>query len=170
MAGKARGQATFCAGDARRTAVRVSILGILPGSGDSALQANAAVDGTFLKRQRHSLEPRIWQGKTRGRATFHTGDARRTAACVSIPGILSTAAILHRRQTPSMGCCANSSVRSSELQTGQGKTRGQAIFCSGDARRTPRVSPSQGFFPQRRFCIAGKRRRWGVAQMATVFS
>ena len=30
MAGKARGQATFCAGDARRTAVRVSILGILP--------------------------------------------------------------------------------------------------------------------------------------------
>ena len=48
-------------------------------------RGNTAVGGALRKRQRHSLESRIWQGKTRGRATFRAGDARCTAARVFHP-------------------------------------------------------------------------------------
>ena len=44
-----------------------------------------AVVRALRKRQRHSLESRIWQGKTRGRATFRAGDSRCTAARVFHP-------------------------------------------------------------------------------------
>ena len=65
---------------------------------------------------------------------------RRACLCA---GILPTAAILHRRQTPSMGRCANGSVRSPEPQTWPGKRVAKRCFAPEMPAAPPCVSPSR---------------------------
>ena len=70
-------------------------------SGDSVSPANA-VDRAFLKRRWHSLEPQTWPGKRETRRRF-APEMPAAPPRVPPPGILSMAAIPHRRQTLSIG-------------------------------------------------------------------
>ena len=157
MAGKTRGQAIFCSGDARRTAACVSIPGILPGSSDSVSLANV-VGGVLRKWRRYSLEPQTWPGKRETRRRF-APEMPAAPPRVPPPGILSMAAIPHRRQTLSIGRFSSGDGILLNRNMA-GKTRDQATFCAGDARRTAaRVSIAEwphwaGKHWRRRFALA----------------
>ncbi len=156
MAGKARGQAAF-APETPAAPPRVPPPGILPGSSDSVSLANV-VGGVLRKWRRYSLEPQTWPGKRETRRRF-APEMPAAPPRVPPPGILSMAAIPHRRQTLSIGRFSSGDGILLNRNMA-GKTRDQATFCAGDARRTAaRVSIAEwphwaGKHWRRRFALA----------------
>ena len=96
-------------------------------------------------------------GKARGQTTFAPETPAAPPRAFFIPRILSTAAVPHRRYTAVGGALRKRRRYSLEPQTWPGKREArQHLRRRLPLHRRARFS-SQGFFPQRRFRIAGIR-------------